>query len=132
MEFLKEFRRERQGRNVLAELSPDFQYRVDSWLFNRTFNVFTDGEPAIKTRFAFDDASELRKTDFQAKIGINSDRAIPHKFIGFAYGDKKKRTQLEEYARQYPWAELITNCDREGLSTDASEHIPLTNLARHD
>ena len=132
MEFFKGFRQERQGRKVLETLSPDFQIHEGPWLFNREFDMSLDPGESVKTRFAFDDASELKSTDLMAKIGINTDRAIPHPFIGFAYARMQDQARLEEYAKQYKWAELITNLTREGGSTDSSKYIPLTDTAQHD
>ena len=129
MEFFKEFRQERQGNKVLEALNKDFWYRDGPWLYNREWDVFRDRNLSIKSRFAFDRSEELKSTDFYAKIGINNDRAIPHAFIGFAYADKKDMPKLEEYSKQYPWAELITNLDRGSLSTEKSEYIPITKDA---
>lgn len=132
MEFFKQFRQERreikQEREILKSLHPDFQLRHDEWLFNRFFSP-VDEDPTVKARFAFDDSSQLKATDLQTKIGVNADRNIPHAFIGFAYASRNKKAELEEYAKQYPWAELITNLDREGLSTPKSEHILITKDA---
>jgi hypothetical protein len=115
----------RKQVNPIEGLHPAFGLRQGPWYFNRKKDYISDTGLDIKSRFAFDSTEELQETEFLAKIGVNKDDSIPHKFIGFAYANSKDREALEAYANRFPWAELITDLDREGEYTEASQHIPL-------
>ncbi|MDE1919387.1 MAG: hypothetical protein KGH56_01675 [Patescibacteria group bacterium] len=136
MEFFKEWRQERREvrdeKKFLKTLSPDFQMWEEPWCFNRHHDLFRDGRIAYKARFAFDEPSQLKATDMQAKIGVNADKNIPHSFIGFVYASEANLEKLKAYAHQYPWAEIIDNLDSSGLSTEKSEHTPLADTESHD
>ena len=55
-----------------------------------------------------------------AKISSNLDDKIPHKYIWFAYGDDKNKSDLMKWAKKFPYSELIDNLDRNGVATTKS------------
>jgi hypothetical protein len=127
MEFLKAFRKSEDKREALSVkgLSPQYGLTYDGfWYFNRHHDAI-DGRSDIKIRYGFDDPSILEKTNFLSKIGINSDPAIPHKYIGFSYAKTSQRQELEKYGRSFPYAELITALDDDGVITPESEQVRL-------
>jgi hypothetical protein len=114
MGFLEKLRNRNEGTEIseLRKVHRDFQYQYGQWLY-------TDGKShfglAAKVRFAFDDPELLNECPFYAKIGMNKDKQIPQRYIGFAYDHEKSR--LLNWAERFPFAELIDGLDHQGVST---------------
>ena len=104
----------------LWKLHKDFYIRRTPWYFNQKFNILTDSNINIKIRFGFDDPTLLNDCPFMAKISSNLDDQITHKYIWFAYGDEKNKSDLVKWAKKFPYSELINNLDRNGISTSKS------------
>ena len=85
-----------------------------------------DRDITLKVRFGFDNPALLDDFHFLGKIGINRDQNVKERFIGFAYGQDKDRNKLEEWAKKFPYAEIIIGLDRNGVITDDSQVIKIT------
>lgn len=103
----------------IAELHADFQHRVGVWVFNHFWNP-EDGAMSCKIRAGFDEVEVLNGISFSAKIGINTDPQIPHKYILFAYGSKDDGEALRELATRFPYSELISNTGSSGNTKEGS------------
>ena len=112
--------------NPLRDLHPNFRVKYDSWYANRYHNPFIDGQSSLKVRFSFDDPKLLDDFPFLGKIGMNLEQNLKGKFIGFAYGQDKDRQTLEEWAKKFPYAEIIIGLDHDGVIRENSQVIKLT------
>jgi len=105
---------------ILDNLHPDFKIKDGPWRFNREPGPLR-GFIVMKIRFGFDNASLLDGCPFVAKITINSDEAIRAGNIGLMYGTEKDKDALIEWAKKFPYSELIEGLDYEGVSTPDSK-----------
>jgi len=121
-----------EPESEVATLHPNFRLKEGDWYFNRTFNVFTDEGITGKIRFGFDDPRLLDGCQFQAKIGMNLDAAIPNKYIGFAYARRQDFESLKEWGQKFPYAELIEGLNGDGVSTSESKVTLLTEAKTED
>ena len=122
--LLEFFRGETPESKMVKGLHPDFKVLYDGfWYFNKV------KRPAMithKIRFSFDNPQALNDCPFYTKIGLNSDQEIPNKYIGFAYVNEKQLEELKEYAKKFPYAEVIDNLHMSnGESTEKSTVIKL-------
>ncbi len=103
----------------LIKLHPDFNRAYGQWVGNRKY--FGMHGASLKIRFAFGDPSLLSDCWAPVKIGVNLDRNIPERYIGFAYGGTKTRDQLIEWAKRFPYSELIEGLDGSSVITKNSK-----------
>ena len=108
-------------KDPLLNLHPDFSRKENGWIWNNVHLAnFGEDTPDVKIRFGFDDSELLSGINFQTKIGMNLDPNISHKYIGFSYAPKKELDSLKDFAKKFPWAELLENLNTDGLSTKES------------
>jgi len=120
-------------------IHPDFCVVEDTWSFNRIPAPIDEGYegPAIdecdkrriKTRFAFNDPRLLDGCGFHAKVGLNLDKSLPFKYIGFAYGTTRRKEELEKWSRGFPYSEILIGLNREWAQNKDSERIVLSGNA---
>jgi hypothetical protein len=115
------FSQKKEAEPTVKGLHRNFRLREGGWYFNREHSIFRDQGIAIKCRFGFDDPMLLDGCPFYAKIGVNTDPSVSSRYIGFVYGKKEDQQAMEDWGRQFPFAEIITDLDREGVSTDTSQ-----------
>lgn len=124
----EKYNQKRLEREELSNLHPDFKIDFGQWFFNRAESMSeATNPPTIKIRVGFDDSKLLDECPFLAKIGINRDDSIQHKFIGFMYGDKDSRNRLVVYAEKFPYSELIDGLTGTGVSLEDSKITIINN-----
>ncbi len=93
----------------LIKLHPDFRRAYGQWVGNpKYFGMYG---ASLKIRFGFENPELSNDCWAPAKIGINLDRSIPERYIGFAYGGLKTRDQIVEWVQKFPYSELIEGLD---------------------
>lgn len=112
------------GSNAL--IHPDFPRKFQNWYFNRDYNWLDDGSITLKVRFAFDNPGLLDNCPFFAKVGNNLDPDVSGQYVGFAYGSGADEEKLRDWAKKFPFSELIIGLDEEGMHTPESKFIPIT------
>ncbi len=120
----------------LEKLHPDFTVRHEGWLFNKVAAPLNSLEylgpeaeafdkRKLKLRFAFDDPSILDACKFHAKIGKNSDRSLPNKYIGFAYATDAQLQDLQAWGKKFPFCEMLIGLNREWVQQKHTERISI-------
>lgn len=111
-----------EGREQIRinELHPSFTIQIGTWMFNHLWDSKTQGTIDRKMRAGFDDISLLDQIHYSAKIGINTDPAIPCKFVLFVYGTKNEDSSIRELAKNFPYSEIISNTSSTGVKTERS------------
>jgi hypothetical protein len=79
----------------------------------------------LKLCLGFNDPNILSKTPFHAKAGRNAESAAPYSYAAFLYARMRDRATLEEYAKPFPYAELIIGLDRNGGALPSAQRIML-------
>ena len=121
MNFIERFVR-RGSESEVSSPHRDFSIRAGQWYFNRELSM-VDAGVDVKVRFAFDDPALLDGCRFYAKIGINEDSKLSHKYIGFAYCRSEIKDALTGWVKKFPYAEVIDKLDRDGIATPESSVV---------
>ncbi len=109
-------------------LHPSFRITRESegyWYWNRWRDIQRDTGTNVKAVFCFDDPALLADTPLLVKIGPNRLRARPYNFVGVVYARDCDRKALEDYARRFPWAELIIGLNRNAGTLPNSKYVML-------
>jgi hypothetical protein len=92
------------------------------WFSNRSYKSYEE-QPTLKATFKFDTPELLDDCPFMAKIGMNESEGP--KYFGVAYATESNQSELETWAKRFPWAHLIIGLDNDGVITDISQEIDL-------
>ena len=107
-------------------LHPAFRTtREGYWYWNRWRDITRDTGANLKVIFCFDDPALLADTPLLVKIGPNRDCTRPYRFVGVVYARNRERAVIEEYARRFPYAELIIGLDRNAGTLPGAKHLVL-------
>lgn len=121
--FEKIFQPKQEAKESTKNLHPDFRITNDGfWYSNRNCSMY-ESEITLKVIFKFEDPILLDKCPFMAKIAMNKSEGS--KYFGVAYGNNEKRSELENWAKKFPWAHLILDLDKDGVMIEGAKEIDL-------
>lgn len=117
---------ELDAQNPFGKLWPKYNISNVGWTVNEQFRMMTE-DPELKAKFFFDksDIPYLASSKFATKIGLNAEPKVPHRFIGFCYAKKEHYQELEKWLGTFPWAELTTDVNWQGLADKNSTRVQL-------
>jgi len=124
MRFLEHFRSREPEQETVKGLHPNFSRSQDKfWYYNREYSPFVDRHVTHKVIFKFEDPRLLDDFPFLGKIGLNKEDGP--KYFGVAYGDSRNKEQLVEWAKKFPWAQLLIGLDDAGVMTDKTKFVDI-------